>query len=183
LAKAEEAKDAEGKAFKYSSAVRGQVARALCEVGGDMEVPALKTALADFDAREMARWALNRMTCQAATDALIEAASKAVGTEFRVGAVNALATRSASAVLEALKQCAADADPEVRLAAAEALANHADASLDSIIAPVAAAGGPRAESRIARARIRLAAQLAKAGQKDAARGIYQATERLRHATK
>src|SRR5262245_28890173 len=58
LAKAQEAKDAEGKAPKYTPAVRGQVCRTLAEVGGDMEVPSLKAALTDFDAREMARWAL-----------------------------------------------------------------------------------------------------------------------------
>lgn len=64
---------------------RDELARTLSEVAGDMEVPALKEAINDFDAREMARFALDRMTCQAATDALADAALNAVGVEFRIG--------------------------------------------------------------------------------------------------
>ncbi|HEV7222101.1 MAG TPA: hypothetical protein VGN42_05325, partial [Pirellulales bacterium] len=82
----------------YSARARGELARALSEVGGDMEAPALKQELGDFDAREMARFALDRMTCQAATDALAEAAKSAFGAEFRVGAINALGRRTGSGV-------------------------------------------------------------------------------------
>ena len=157
----------------YSSRVRDELARALAEVGGDMEAPALKQELADFDAREMARFALDRMTCQAATDALAEAAIGAVGAEFRVGAVNALGRRSGSGVIDSLKKCAADAEPHVRLAAAEALANHADASADALLVAAGKQPGPRAALRMSKARLRLAGSLTKAGQKDAAKAIYQ----------
>ena len=157
----------------YSANVRGEIARALSEVGGDMEVPALKQALADFDAREMARFALDRMTCQAATDALAEAAVSAVGAEFRVGVVNALGRRSGSGVVDVLKKCASDFDPHVRLAAAEALANHADASGDALLVEAGRQPGHRAALRMSKARLRLAETLVRAGQQDAGKKIYQ----------
>ena len=174
LAKAEIAKNEKGDAPKYSPKARGEVARTLSEVAGDMEVPALKETLNDFDAREMARFALDRMTCQAATDALADAALNAVGIEFRIGAINALARRTGSQIVDVLKACAGDIDPEIRLAAAEALANHTDASADPLIAELGKHGGQRAQLRSTKARIRLAAKLADVGQKDAAKRIYQA---------
>lgn len=173
LAKAETAKNEKGDAPKYSTKARGEIARALSEVAGDMEVPALKEALKDFDAREMARFALDRMTCQAATDALIEAAVNAVGVEFRVGAINALGRRTGSSVVNALKKCVAERDAEIRLAAAEALANQSDPSADDAIVAAGRQGGYRAALRTSKARVRLAGSLADAGQKDAAKRIYQ----------
>lgn len=174
LAKAEIAKNEKGDAPKHSTKARADIARSLSEVAGDMEVPALKEALKDFDAREMARFALDRMTCQAATDALIDAAVNAVGVEFRVGVINALGRRSGSSVVDALKKCSAERDAEIRLAAAEALANQADPSADDAIVAAAKQGGYRAGLRTSKARVRLAEALAKAGQKDAAKRIYQA---------
>lgn len=157
----------------YSARVRGELARALAEVGGNMEAPALKQELADFEAREMARFALDRLTCQAATDALIDSAVNAVGAEFRVGAINALGRRSGSGVVDALKKCAADGEPQVRLAAAEALANHADASADALLVEAGKQHAHRAALQMSKARLRLAGSLQKAGQKDAAKAIYQ----------
>ena len=139
-----------------------------------MEAPALKQSLADFESRELARFALDRMTCQAATDALAEAALEAVGAEFRVGVVNALGRRSGSGVVNALKKCATDADPHVRLAAAEALANHPDASADELLVAAGKQSGDRAALRMAKARIRLAEGLVRAGQQEAGKKIYQA---------
>jgi hypothetical protein len=172
LAKAESAKTDKG-APKYSARARGELARAMSLVAGEAEVPALKAALADFSAREMARFALERITCQAATDALVDAALNAVGVEFRIGAVNALARRSTAGVVEALKKCAADTDAEIRLAAAEALAHHADAAADAAIVEAGNKGGERGVLRTSKARLRLAETLAKAGQKDAAQQIYR----------
>ncbi|HUY87451.1 MAG TPA: HEAT repeat domain-containing protein [Pirellulales bacterium] len=178
LAKAEAATKAKDDKDKtpvpvYSARVRGELARAVSLVGGDMEVPALKQELADFDAREMARFALDRLTCQAATDALAETAVNAVGAEFRVGAINALGRRNGSGAVDALKKCAADADSHVRLAAAEALANHADAAADALLIEAGKQHGHRAALRISKARIRLAENLVRAGQKDAGKAIYQ----------
>ena len=173
LVKAETAKNDKGDAAKYSAKARGELARTLSEVGGDREVPGLAETLKDFDAREMARFALDRMTCQAASDALADAALNAVGIEFRIGAINALARRSGSQIVDVLKACAGDNDPEIRLAAAEALANHSDATADPLIAELAKHGGQRAALRATKARVRLAGRLAGAGQKEAAKKIYE----------
>lgn len=172
LAKAENAKNEKGIA-KLSAKARGEIARTLSEVAGNREVPALKEALNEFDARENARFALDRMTHQAAADALAAAALNAVGVEFRIGAINALGRRSGSQIVEALKACAGDQDQEIRLAAAEALANHADAGADSLIAELGKHSGERGQARATKARVRLAARLAETGQKDAAKKIYQ----------
>lgn len=173
LAKIDAAKNQQGEASKYSAAARGELARAMSLVAGDAEVPALKAALADFSAREMARFALERISCQAATDALVEAALNAIGVEFRIGAINSLARRASASVADALKKCAADTNAEIRLAAAEALAHHADAAADAAIVAAGNNGNERAKLRAAKARVRLAETLAKAGQKDAAQHIYQ----------
>ncbi|MGH7134387.1 MAG: HEAT repeat domain-containing protein [Pirellulales bacterium] len=177
LAKAENAKNEKGDAAKYSARARGELARTLSEVADDMEVPALKEALTDFDAREMARFALDRMSCQAATDALADAALNAVGVEFRIGAINALGRRDGSQVVDVLKACAGDNDAEIRLAAAEALANHPDASADPLIVEVGKQAGQRAGLRVTKARVRLASRLVAAGQKDAAKKIFQSIVR------
>jgi HEAT repeat protein len=163
---------------RYSPAVRGEVARTLASVGGEAEVPALAEALKDFDVREMARWALDRMACAAATAALADAAQQAVGVEFRVGAINALGRRSGPVVVAALKKYASHGDPEIRMAAAEALANLPDASSDPVIEKVSSdrSGNSRATKRMAIARLRLADTLARAGQKDAAATVYRAVE-------
>jgi len=162
---------------RYSVAARNELCRALADVGGDAEVPALVTTLGDFDVREMARFALDRIPTPAAQAALIEAHGKLVGEEFRVGVTNALGKRKDAAAIDALKQAATDSSVEVRLAAAEGLALQADAAGDAIIVELGKQLGPgnaRAGKRMDIARLQLAATLAKAGQKDAARGIFQA---------
>lgn len=162
---------------KYSADVRGRVARLLSNVGSDDQVPALKQALEAFDTREMARWALDRMTGQAATDALVTAAVEGVGPEYRVGAIGALGRRKGDDVVAALKKCAADEDQEVRLAALEALSNQADPSSDELYVAVLESDSlsPRARCRTLKARLCLAATLAQANQADEARRIYEAT--------
>jgi hypothetical protein len=158
----------------YGSRTRGQLIRTLAGLGGNTEVSVLETALDDFEVREMARWALDRMTCERAAEALAEAAPKSVGVEFRIGIVNSLGRKpSEESVIRALKLCLKDSEPEVRIAAAEALANHADPELDSAIAAVGKAPGGRSKQRVTKARVRMAEQLAAAGDKDAARKIYE----------
>jgi HEAT repeat protein len=178
VAKAEtkDGKDKKDVPPRYADAARNEICRALADVGGDAEVPALVQTLADFQVREMARFALARIPTAAAAAALGDAAQKSVGVEFRVGVINALASRKDAAAASALKQAAADSSIEVRLAAAEALAQQPDAAGDALIVQAEKELGPtspRAAKRMNVARLRLAATLAKAGQKDAARGIYQ----------
>lgn len=160
---------------KYTADGRGRIARLLSNVGSDDQVPALKQALEAFDTREMARWALDRMTGQAATDALVTAAVEGVGPEYRVGAIGALGRRNGDDVVAALKQCAADEDQEVRLAALEALSNQADPSSDELYVALLESDSlsPRARCRTLKARLCLAATLVQA-QADEARRIYEA---------
>jgi len=160
----------------YSAAARNEICRALADVGGDAEIASLVQALADFDVREMARFALARNPSPAVGAALAEAVPKSVGVEFRVGVANSLARRPGSVAVDALKQAASDTSQEVQLAAAEALALQPDTAADAVIQQVAKDLGstnPRAAKRMNIARLQLAATLATAGQKDAARGIYQ----------
>lgn len=158
---------------RYTPEVRGVLARALGNIGGEAEVGPLKALLSDFDVRENARFALQRIPADAAAEALAEAALQAVGSEFRIGVLAALATRSGSKAIDALRACAADEDRDVALTALEALANHPDASNDSLFSQAAEKLGPSYLARLERARLRLAETLERAGQTDAARGIYQ----------
>lgn len=177
LAKLKPAKDGRGEATPASiESAEGavEICRALALVGGDAEVAALAGALKNIDLREAARWCLARMTCQGATDALVEAYKTAAGTEFRVGLLNALGDKSGSAVIETLTKATQDDEPEVRLAAAEALAEMPDAAHDLVIAALEFNGNRRFESRAARARIRLANTLVRAGQADAAKAVFSA---------
>jgi HEAT repeat protein len=171
--------DGEGKkhkSIKYSPAVRGRVAQLLSCVAAESEVEALQQSLADFDTREMARWALDRTPCQPATVALAMAACDGVGPEYRVGAINGLARRGGAEALAALTKAAADPDPEVRLAAVEGLALVGQAESDMAVAAVL--GDPsidaRGRRRALKARLRLAETLAAAGDRNGAKRVFEA---------
>jgi|GEM_PF-780070 len=208
-----EGKDAKGaptKSPELSVQARNHLLRYLAEVGGDGQVEAIQRSMSDFDVREMARWALTRMTAPSAVEVLATAATKGIGDEFRLGAINALGMKTGDKALAALKECLADRTPEIRLTAVEALANFPDPTLDDAITaamgPMRGPGGPagregrppaerqgqgpgqgpgpgqggmgplgaaRGFRRVTRARLRLAANLAESGEKDAARKIYQ----------
>lgn len=163
--------------IKYNAATRSTIARYLALVAGPEEVPALAEAMNDLDVRESARWALDRIQCAEATSALINAAVEGIGPEFRVGAINALGRRQGPEIAEALRKCAQDPYVEIRLTAAEALANHADPANDMAISEAASGEGvfaERAKARLAKARIRLAETLVRSGDKAAGKKIYEA---------
>jgi HEAT repeat protein len=162
---------------RHAPEVRRKTARMLALVAGDAEIPALQECLGDFLIREDARWALDRMLGEAATAALAQALEGAVGTEFRVGLINALGRRHDPQLVSALRQAAEDKDQAVRWAALEALANYPDASTDELLAKVAKRGKGAPAQRAARIRLRLAASLAADGQTDQARQIYQAVSK------
>lgn len=160
---------------KYSARARVELLRYLASVAGDAEIPALKKAAEDLELREMARWALDRMTCHGATELLIALAKNGLGPEFRIGALNSLGRRQGPGVAEALKECVGDDDDRIALTAVEALANFPDPSADAVIVGVlkrAAAG--RRQNRLNRARVRLAETLTRHGQKEAGKKVYQA---------
>ena len=141
---------------------------------GEAEVAVLAACLKDIDLREPARWCLARMNCQGAADALVEAFKTATGTEYRVGLVNALGRKQGSNVLETLKIAAGDKEPEVALAAVEALANTPDAALDAVISSVESGSSSRRAARVARARVRLGSTLMRAGDDAGAKQVFTA---------
>lgn len=174
-----EQKDAKGKIThtpKYTPRVRSQVARLLTLVAGESEVAALRQLLDDFNVREMARWALDRIAAPGATATLVDLAKQAVGPEFRVGVVNALGRRSGDDVRAALEQCTTDSDNEVRLAALEALANLPAGESDTVLegALQASKDSPTTQRRLWKARLRLAEGLVRTGQAAAGKKVYEA---------
>jgi HEAT repeat protein len=156
----------------YSSDVRNRICRLLGYILDADVVPALVEALKDDNVREMARYALDFNKSDAATQALADALDS-VGPDFRTGVVNALGRRRGRAAMVALQKAARDADPEVRMAAVEALANFANPNNDLIIVRAAHAKDTAMRDRAHRARVRLAETLRRAGRKPAAQKIYQ----------
>ena len=99
---------AEFNAEGNSARTKGEVARLLSKIGGDAEATALAGVLSNPDVREMARWALDRIPSTVATAALIQAARRGSGTEFRVGAIGALSRREGTEAVTALQELAAE---------------------------------------------------------------------------
>ena len=148
------------------------VCQILSQVADDAQVPALVTALQELLTREPARWALDRIPTAGATAALIAALDQ-IGPDFRVGVINALGKRRGPDVVAAPHKQAAEPNPEVRLAAVEALANLPEASNDDAITAAVQTGSPRGKARANKARIRPAETLRHAGNKPAAIAIYR----------
>lgn len=166
---------AELSSSQHSTRVRGEVCRFLSKVAGASEVQSLAAQLSDADVREMARWALERIPAAEATSALIACAQTAEAVEFRVGAIGSLAHKRGAEVVACLAACAADKEPEVAIAALEALAEQCDPASDAAFAQALAAGGSeRTIVRIVRARLRLADSLVHAGHSDSAKAVFQA---------
>ena len=110
--------------YLYPHPVRVKVARLLSFVATEKEVPALQESLRDLDVREMARYALDFNTSEAATKALVMALAD-VGSEFRIGLVGALARRNSLEARSAVEKVASgDSDPRVQSAAADTLERH-----------------------------------------------------------
>ncbi|MBS0209902.1 MAG: hypothetical protein JSS27_13215 [Planctomycetes bacterium] len=146
--------------------------RVLSLVGGAGEVGAVAACLKQIDLRETARYCLERLNCQEATDALVNALRTLSGNEFRCGLLNSLARKSGSNVNAALKECLGEKGTAVRLAAVEALANQPELENDAAIASVKLNG--RGAARVIRARLRLGYTLLKADRKDQARKVFDA---------
>ncbi|MEW5979254.1 MAG: HEAT repeat domain-containing protein [Acidobacteriota bacterium] len=170
-------KDRQGKELparlKHSAAVRNRILYLMSYLSTSEEVPALAEALKDLQTREAARYALERNDSKEATQTLIDALEQ-LGPEFRVGVVNSLSKRRSDEVLAALQRATSDRDAEVRVAAAEALANFPDAENDVFIIKAANSGSAAEKNRAYRSRLRLAETLRLAGNKAAAGQIYRA---------
>lgn len=157
---------------RYPMPVRRQIARLLGLVSGAPEVPALAAAMKDFELREAARCALGANPSDQATDALLEALNE-VGPTFRAGVVGSLGDRKGEKVVKALQGLINDPDGEVRVAAADALARIPDAGSDKVLVMLTKQECRCTREAAHKARVRLAETLAAAGDKTAARRIYQ----------
>lgn len=160
---------------KLSPAARGELVRLLAEIAGDPEVPTLESYLAQLELRESARYALDRIPTPAATAALTNAMKRSIGTRFRVGVAHALGQRKGDGIVPALVEATNDPNAEVRVAVAEALANHADPDVEAAIRAVLKSGlSPQDMLRVQKCLVRLGATLADAGKKADAKRVYQA---------
>lgn len=96
------------------------VCRELALVGTARSVPALAALLTDEDLSHMARYALDRIPGDAATEALREALGKTSG-EQRIGVMNSVGLRGDRAAVPALAALLRDADADTAAVAAAAL--------------------------------------------------------------
>ncbi len=159
--------------FEHPPAVRTKLARLLGLLPQPNAVPYLAKALDDLDAREMARCSLEANAAPEALDALLRALN-AAGSAFRIGVLNSLAKRRDPRSAPALKAAAEDPHPEVRIAALYALAALSDPSTDALLETAARSdhAGERHAAHICR--IRLAANLLAAGDRQNAARIFKA---------
>lgn len=174
-----ESEDRVRKEPKYSATVRSQIARLLGLCGAEAEVAALQAAMKDFEVREDARAALARIPGEAATKALAEAATAAVGPEFRIGAAGSLAKRPDAAASDALRKCLDDPSLVVRLAAVGAIAQRPESSLDAALVeagkkPADLPWDARSRREVTKARIAQAGALLASGDKSAAKRVFEA---------
>jgi HEAT repeat protein len=109
---------------------------------------------------------------------LVKASKSLIGARFLAGIANALGQRTGDGVVDALTQLTADPSVEVRLAAAEGLAQQADESADAKIVSVMEqtdlALTAQEVGRLWKARVRLAGQLSAANKKAEAKRILEA---------
>ena len=170
-------KDEKGKdvapVTRYPVVARIKILRLLPYVAGDKEVPSIAKALGDLDLREDARCALDRIPGEQATKVLIDALDISAGPEFRVGIVNSLGRRPSAQAMAALQRATPDSEPEVAMAAVEALANFAEPANDEFIIKATECKCPVARKRAFNARVRFAENLLKSGAKFAAKKVYQ----------
>jgi HEAT repeat protein len=96
------------------------VCRKLMAIGTAASVPALAALLGDKELSHMARYALERITCPEAAQALREAVSKLSGA-LKIGVISSLGARRDAASVSALAALVADNDAAVARAAALAL--------------------------------------------------------------
>ncbi len=161
----------------HSVRVRRDIAWLLSYIADANEVPQLAQALTDWDVRDQARVALERNPSPKATEALIEALDKQFGPRFRAGIINSLARRGDDKAISRLRQAIADTDPEVILAAGEALGRFPYPEHDALIVKAGKnIDCPRGKDTLMRIRVRLAEKLAEAGKKSAAANVYKAVK-------
>jgi hypothetical protein len=147
--------------------------RKLSLIGTASSVPALAKLLTDEKLSHMSRYALERMSCTEAVQALRDALPKAGGVT-KAGIVNSLGVRRDAASLAALAGLLGDANQPIATAAAAALGAIGTAEAATALAdfqPKAPAG---VKAAVADAQLVCAERLLAAGKKAEALAIYKA---------
>jgi HEAT repeat protein len=165
--KALEGRLAEVLATDAKHAAKDYVCRKLSLVGGEGCVPTVATLLTDEKLSHMGRYALERIPCDCAVDAMRDAMGKVKG-KLKVGMINSLGVRRDAKATGALVGLLKDSDKDVAAAAA--------AALGKIGSPEAAKAlqGLPLSLPVADALLACAEQLIEDGKKVDALKIYQA---------
>ena len=155
-----------------SADARRWACRELSVVASDASVPPLARLLPDAEMSHMARWALERIPGQQATDALRNALPTTKG-EQRVGLINSIARRRDAKAVAPLVALAADQDAKTAAAALTALGRIGTEEALAALAGLRKAA-PKALKPVATDAWLLAAdQLLAAGKKQAAAAVYK----------
>ncbi|HOD80538.1 MAG: HEAT repeat protein [Planctomycetes bacterium ADurb.Bin126] len=96
------------------------ICRQLSLIGGEAQVPALAAMLGDKDLSNLGRYALERMPCEAASQALRDALGKTEGV-VKVGVINTLGERRDMKAAPEIIKLLGDKDPQIATAAAAAM--------------------------------------------------------------
>jgi HEAT repeat protein len=154
-----------------SRGAREFACRKLSMIGTKAAVPVLAARLGDVDDSHMARFALERIPAPEAAAALRQAMGSLRG-DLRIGIISSLGGRRDAASVAPLAELLTG-DATTAAAAAAALGRIATAEADAALAAVTPAPGPVAAAVID-ARLACADALLAAGDRSAARAIYEA---------
>jgi len=161
---------------KSTSAGKQFVCRMLAQIGTDEEVPALATMLCDPTTAEAARFALTRMSTPAAVAALRTSLTKTRGRTL-CGVIGSLGTLRDARSVDALSAFVTDADPAVAVGAVRALGRIGGRASAERLTRALDVKAPGVAAALPDAGLECAASLAAAGDRTAARSLYQTVYR------
>jgi HEAT repeat protein len=154
-----------------SRAAKDYVGRKLAIVGSAESVPALAALLGDKELSHMARYALERIPATEAAKALCEAVAKTSGAQ-KAGVIGSLGARRDVESIACLAALLGDSDESVALAAATALGDIGTVDAEKALKEGKPASDA-AKMRVADARLTAGERLLAAGDKAAAKAVYQ----------
>ncbi|HPU07772.1 MAG TPA: HEAT repeat domain-containing protein [Thermogutta sp.] len=153
-----------------SRAAKDFICRKLRVIGTAASVPVLAGMLTDPENAHMARYALERMECPEAAQALRDALPKVNGA-LKIGVIGSLGARQDAASVPALAALMTDSNPGVARAAVLALGNIRTA--EAAQALTAASVAPEVRPAVADAMLACAEALLAAGNKVQAMALYK----------
>jgi len=164
-----------------SRAAKDFVCRKLSIIGTADSVPALAPLLLDEKLSHMARYALERMSCEASLQAMRDALPKAKGL-VKVGIINSLGVRGDAKSVPALVGLLGDSDKQVVASAAAALGSIATPEAARALQDFQKKAPEGLEIAAADACLICAEKLLAAGKKAEAQAIYKqlSTSTIKH---